>query len=80
MAMIPIKISSIGAIKTDIKWNFLAKDDDYKNQERLVIYPKGSSNDTVWEIRELRHNKIRLKRQVMNIADSIAYTVTLEPK
>jgi len=46
----------------------------------LVIYPKGSSNDTVWEIRELRHNKIRLKRQVMNIADSIAYTVTLEPK
>ena len=71
-----------GNIETneDITWALLGKDDTYKTDERMVIYGKSSSEGTVWEIRELKHNKIRLKRELKNATDTISYAMTLEPK
>lgn len=64
----------------DITWAFLGKDATYKADERMVIYGKSSSEGTIWEIRELKHNKIRLKRELKNVMDTISYAMTLEPK
>ncbi len=67
-------------VSEDITWAFLAKDDTYKTNERMVVYGKSSSEGAIWEIRELKHSKIRLKRELKNASDTISYTMTLEPK
>ncbi len=74
-------INSSITTTNDIEWVFLNKNSNYKSNERIAIYNKGNSVASIWDIVELRHNKIRLKRNVVNANDSsVVHSMTLEPK
>jgi len=74
-------INGSSSTSNDVEWSFLNKNNGYKSNERISIYNKGNSEATIWDIIELRHNKIRLKRNVLNSNDSsVVHSITLEPK
>lgn len=74
-------ISGTSSTSNDIEWSFLNKNNSYKSSERISIYNKGNSEAIIWDIVELRHNKIRLKRNVQFTNDSsVVHSMTLETK
>lgn len=69
--------STVGSISTSVdqRWDFLSRGNDYKKKERLFIYDKENTDGNVYDIVELRNDKLVLSYKVVSSGKTDEYVI-----
>lgn len=69
--------STIGnfSTTTDQRWDFLTRGNDYKRKERLFIYDNENTDGNVYDIVELRNDKLVLSYKAVSGGNTDEYVI-----